>query len=167
MPKQLHPDLSTGETFYRWTIEEYEKYDRNRAWFVFMSTVGVVFVVYGVLGNNFLFSLIIILAGIILFLHHHQEPVQVNVEITELGIVLGNRFYPYDEIENFFVIYHPPEVKTLFFETAHALRPRLRIPLGDMNPVEIRHTLQAFLSEDVDRVEEPMSDMIARRWRIL
>ena len=166
--QRVHPDLPMGETLYRWTIKEYEPYERNRAWYVFMVLVGLGLVFYGILSNNFLFSLIIILAGIILFLHEHQEPLLVNFEIAELGIVVGNRFYSYDELDAFFIIYQPPEVKTLFFETKDILRPRLRIPLeNDTNPLEVRHTLQTFLPEDVDRTEEPMSDMIARRWRLM
>lgn len=167
MPKSIHTDVPTGDIFHSWQVEEFVKYDRNRLWHIFMIIAGLLLVVYGMMSNNFLFSLIIILAGIILFLHSHGEPLLIPFRIAELGVVVGDRFYPYDELDMFFIIYQPPEVKTLFLEPKSPLRPRLRIPLGDVNPVEVRHTLQAFLSEDTERNEEPMSDMIARRWRLL
>lgn len=167
MPQTLRAGVQTGEILHHWTVQEYARYDRTVWWYVFMISVGLVFIVYGVLSSNFLFSLIILLAGIIFFLQSRAEPLAVDFQIAELGVRIGSRFYSYEELDGFFVIYHPPEVKTLFLETKHALRPRLRIPLMDANPVEVRHTLQAFLPEDVERTEEPMSDMISRRWGMM
>lgn len=167
MPTSLLKDIPTGNVLHQWPVMEFTKYDRNRLWYAVMIPAALLLVAYGMISNNFLFSLIIILAGIILFLHEHQEPMTVNFAITELGIAIGNRFYPYDELTAFFIVYQPPEVQTLFFETKNILRPRIRVPLDDRNPVDIRHTLQAFLPEDTDRAEEPMSDMVARRWRLM
>lgn len=167
MPQLLQTDIATGDILSRWDVEEYARHDRTRVWYVFMLAVGVGFVLYGVFTNNFLFSLIIILAAIILFFQSRTEPFSVTFQIAELGVMVGNRFYPYDELDSFFIVYNPPEVKTLFLETRSSLRPRLRIPLCEMNPVEVRHTLQAFLPEDLERTEEPMSDMISRRWGLM
>jgi hypothetical protein len=57
-------------------------------------------------------------------------------------------------------------VKSLFIETKSTFQPRLRIPLLDENPVEIRHTLQKYLDEDISQEEEPFSDKLARSWRL-
>lgn len=167
MPTTIRTDIQTGEILHRWSVEEYARYDRTIWWYVFMISVSLIFVVYGIFSSNFLFSLIIILAGIILFLQSRADPLVVDFQVAELGVLIGNRFYPYEELDGFFVIYNPPEVKMLFFETKSAVRPRLRIPLTDANPVEVRHTLQAFLPEDIECTEEPMSDMISRRLGIM
>ena len=157
----------TGEVFHRWGVDEYTQYDRSRLWYIVMISLGLVLVIYGIFSNNFLFSLVIILAAIILFLQSYQRPLSVSFQIAELGVIVGDRFYPYAELTGFYLIYHPPEVKTLFLVTRHPLRPNLHVDLGDMNPNEIRSTLQAFLPEETEIEEEPMSDMVARRWRIL
>ena len=132
-----------------------------------MITIGLIFVLYGIFSNNFLFSLIIILTGIILFVHSRQEPMPLPFQIAELGVIVGKRFYHYDELKSFYLVYQPPEVKTLFFETKNPLRPHLRVSLYDVNPLQVRDTLRQFLTEDLDHTEEPLSDMIARHWRIL
>jgi hypothetical protein len=167
MPKPLSADTATGSILHQWSVTEFTRYDRSRSWYAFMISVAAVLIVYGMWSNNFLFALIIILAGIILFLQEQREPIDVDFAISELGVVIGRRFYPYEELEHFFIVYRPPEVQTLFFETKNMLHPRVRVPLDDRNPIDIRHTLQAFLPEDTDRTEEPMSDMIARRWRLM
>ena len=123
-------------------------------------------VVYGMLSGNFLFSLVIILFSIILFMQSHQEPLQVQFQITELGVVVGGKFYTFSELNAFYIIYNPPEVKTLYFETKSILHPNLRIPLLDQNPVELKHTLREYLAEDTEKEEEPLSDRAARNWKL-
>jgi hypothetical protein len=69
-------------------------------------------------------------------------------------------------LRDFFIIYNPKEeVKMLFFETT-GLKPRLRIPLVDEDPTQIRKTLLNFLEEDLKQEDEPLSDYIARKWKL-
>jgi len=131
-----------------------------------MGGLGIFFVVYGVVTRDFLFSLIIILFAIILFLQAHQDPKQISFKITELGVVVGNRFYSFSELDSFFIIYNPPDVKTLFLETKEVLKPMIRVPLLDMNPVDVKNVLRAYLPENFERENEPLSDRAARNWQI-
>ena len=166
MPRSLTPDTLTGDVLQEWTIQEYDQHERGSLWYIIMITVGLALVAYGLLSDNFIFSLIIILSAIILFLQSHQEAPQVLFQITELGVVVGSRFYPYTELKDFYIIYNPPEVKTVYIEPKSTVRPTLRIPLLDQNPLDIRAHLQQFLPEDLEKEEEPASDAIARRWKI-
>ncbi|MFZ2190491.1 MAG: hypothetical protein WA057_06540 [Candidatus Magasanikiibacteriota bacterium] len=166
MPEKITEDTLTGDMLHEWTIQEYEQHDRGRLWYIIMIALGLGFVLIGIFTGNFLFSLIIILAGIIIFLQSNQAPLQVSFKITELGIVIGNRFYKYSEFLDFYIIYQPPRVKTLFLETNSALRPLVRIPLLDKNPVDVRHSLLEFLTENLEKEDEPLSDRIARNWQI-
>lgn len=166
MPKIISTDTALGTAIHEWRITEYERYDRSNRWYIVISVIGVVLVLYGLWDSNFLFSLIIMLAAIILFLWSHQEPTAVVFQITTTGIVVGNRLYPYNELENFYIVYEPPEVKMLFISPKSTFRPTLRIPLDDQNPLQIRQTLRQFLAEDIDKEEEPASETAARRWKL-
>lgn len=165
MPKQINNDTLLGDILYEWTIQEYEQYNRGLWWYIVTITLGLLLVLYGIMSGNFLFSLIVILFGIIIFLQSHQTPLQVPFIIAELGVVVGNAFYPYSELDEFYIIYQPPRIKTLFIETKSVLRPALRIPLLDINPVDVRHTLLEYLEEDLEKEEEPMADSFARNWK--
>ncbi len=166
MPEVLQQDTLTGDVLHQWSVREYERHDRGRWWFVLMFVLGFVLVIYGLFSQNFLFSLIIILFGIILFLQSHQDPIHIEFAVSELGIVVGTRFYSYDELESFYIIYKPPAIKMLFIETKSFFRPLLRIPLDDQNPVELRHTLQDNLDENLEKEDEPISDTFARNWKL-
>lgn len=166
MPKPLSQQPQTGAVLHEWAVREYEEHPRSPYWYIVMIILGILLVAYGFFTGNFLFALIIILAGIIVFLQSYEEPIQIPFRITELGIIISNRFYSYSEFEHFAIVYHPPEVKTLYLDTKSFSKPLIRIPLQDQNPVAIRHTLQEFLLEDLEREEEPLSDRIARNWGI-
>lgn len=162
MAIRMNQNPTTGEVLYRWSIPEYLQYERKPVWYIAMIVIGLFFVLFGLFTGNFLFSLIIILFAIIIFIQSHQEPPLIPFQITELGIIISDRFYPYSELDSFYIVYDPPAVKTLFFETNSFYHPLLRIPLEDQNPVEIRHVLQEFLDEDLDKEDEPISDKVAR-----
>src|SRR3989338_3764668 len=165
MPQKITEETLLGDVIHEWTILEYEKHARGMLWYVLAAVLGLALVLYGVFTGNFLFSLIVILAAIILFLQSHQEPRQIPFQITDLGVIVGTRFYPYAEFENFYIVYNPPEVKTLFLDTKNTLQPILRIPLLDMNPIEVKHSLREYLSEDIEK-EEQLTDRAARNWKI-
>ncbi len=166
MPKPITPELVTGNVLHEWEVSEYERHERSTRWYVIMMIIGVFFIGYALFTQNFLFALIIVLFAIILFLQAHQDAPIIGIKITDLGLVIHNRFYEYSELGKFYIIYNPPEVKTVFVETDSSLRPRLRLPLLDNDPNEIRFTLRQHLVEDTEIEEEPLSDRFARSWRI-
>ena len=166
MPKKLYDVASVGNVQHQWSVTEYERHDRAPFWYVFMISIGIVLVVFGLFTGNFLFSLIIILFAIILFLQSQQHPIEVPFLITNVGVVVSDRFYSYSELKEFYIIYQPPAIKTLYIETGSVWHPRLHIPLYDQNPVEVRHTLQNYLIENIEKEDEPLSDRLSRNWGI-
>jgi len=166
MPKVVTEETTLGDTLMEWSIAEYEQHDRPNSWYVIMTIIGVLLVGYAIFTNNFMFAIIIVLFVIIVFLQSHQDPIVVPFRITEAGVIINNRLYIYSELTDFYIIYHPPEIKMLFIETTSAIRPRIRVPLMDMDPVKVRELLLEFLEENLEKEEEPMSDMVARQWRI-
>ena len=93
-------------------------------------------------------------------------PAQLMVSIFEDGIQAGENFYAYRDLKSFWIIYEPPEVKTLYFDFKSAWRPRLPVPLAEENPVEVRRFLLKYLEEDLSRESEPTSDALSRLLRL-
>ena len=167
MPQIITDPDAVGTVLHEWEVNEYERHDRSRGWYVFMAVLGISLLLYALLKQNFLFALIVVLFAMILFLQSHQTAPKVVVRVTDRGVGIQHRFYTYNELDNFFIIYQPPEVKVLFIDTKTALRPRLRLPLLDNDPNDLRFTLRQYLPEDTEAEEEPLSDRMARMWRIL
>ncbi|MFH1890234.1 MAG: hypothetical protein ABIJ91_01560 [Candidatus Kuenenbacteria bacterium] len=146
----------------KWSFLEYDQYDRSRGWYLLAIIIGGFILVYSVLTANYLFALIIIMAGIILVIKHHNNPDEIKFEINRQGIKLGKNECKYNTLENFWIIYEPPEVKNLYFNFKSTIRPRLTIPIGDQNPVHIKALLREYLEEDLEQENEPVSEILGR-----
>lgn len=167
MPVNLNKsNANIGGVIFEWVVSEYEKHDRSRRWYIIMALIGTALLLYSVISGNYLFTLVVVLFGIVLFLQDIQQPMEVQFAITETGIVVGNQYYPFKEVANYWIIYNPPEVKNIYFATNNVLKHRIQIPLLDNDPLPIRDFLNQFIVEDIDQEEEPLSDRLGRVFKL-
>lgn len=149
-----------------WSFQEYSKHERSQVWYITAIIVLGLMISYAVITYNFLFLILLVLTAIIVILQIKNKPKRVKCEITEQGIQLGRKFYKYEDLDCFWVIYNPPKIKNLFFEFKNKFKHRITVPLGQQNPVKVRSLLLEFLDEDLDREEEPTSDTVGRLLKI-
>lgn len=151
------------EELITWSVKEYDKHERSKRWYIIAISLTLGLLLFSFLTANFLFAVIIIIASLVVILHDGQEPVSLKVSLTEEGVIVGSKFYDYDEFENFSIVYKPSqEVKRLYIEFKNAIRPRLSFSLDEMNPLPIRDYLLKCLPEDLERTDEPLSEGLAR-----
>ncbi|MEK7213463.1 MAG: hypothetical protein AAB678_03450 [Patescibacteria group bacterium] len=167
MPQDItKEEVNLGQVIYQWSVKEYEQYERDGRWYWMMGIPGAALLVYAILAANYLFALVVVLFAIILFMHGIAEPVQVDFAITNTGLVLGRKYYKYNELSDFWIIYTPPEVKNLYFSVRTLTKHRLQISLLDNDPRPIRDYLKQYLVEDLEQEEEPLSDKIGRLFKL-
>jgi len=154
-----------GQILMSWSFPEYAKYRRSVGWYVGMVIVVGSLLLYCVLTANFLFAVIVVMMLMVVVFHNLREPVRVDFYITEDGLKVGERFYAWSDIKNFWIIYQPPEVKTLYFDFK-GLAPNLPVDLQDQNPIKVREVLLRFLKEDLTRERELAGDELSRWLKI-
>ncbi len=155
---QAHP----GREVLSWMIDEYERHQRGPIWYAAAGSLALAAVIYAIVTQNFLFAVIIIMFGVILGLASLREPRRIEFVVTDLGIGVDGRFFPYKDFKNFWILYEPPEVKNVYLEFRLAVNPHIIVPLHEQNPLEVRDALRRFLDEDAARNEEPFADLLAR-----
>ena len=155
-----------GRVLAEWEVPEYIKYERSRVWYVIAGGLAVALFIYSIVTLNFLFSIIIGLISAIVFLHERRHPDMIHFMILEGGIVLGDRFHPYKNLNSFWIIYEPPIVQILYLGVNSTWRRELPIHLEDQNPVAIRRILLNYLEEDLDKEEEATEEGLGRFFRI-
>lgn len=148
-----------GKILLVWEFPEYERQNRSKAWYLAASIVVALLLLYALVTVNFLFAVIIIMGAIILILKEKFVPQSVKFAVSEKGISVDGRFYPYALLHSFYLIYRPGEVKKLFLEFKSFLRPRLNIPLMSQNPLAVRDLLNDYLTEDTEKEDEPASEV--------
>ena len=161
--KQEEQTIDYGDEIIGWEVPEYDKHERTKAWYITASIIAVLLLLYSFWTANFLFAVIIIITSLVIILHDGREPDMVRFSITDEGVVIGRKFYDFDEIKDFAIVYKPKQgVKNLYFEFKNALKHRLSIPLQDMNPLPIRENLLKYLKEDLERTDQPTSEGLAK-----
>lgn len=155
-----------GEELLSWTIDEYVRHERGPVWYALAITTTVAILLYAVVTQNFLFAVIVIMFAVITGLSSLREPRKLMFVVTDLGIAVGEKFFPFKDFKNFWVLYEPPQVKNVYLEFRRAALPHLVVPLDEQDPLTIRETLLRFMHEDLSKDEEPFGDLIARIFKI-
>lgn len=156
-----------GKKITGWKVPEFDKHKREQGWYILASIAAILLIVYAFLSGNFLFAAIIVIGALIIILHDGQEPLMVNFVITDEGLIVGKRFYDYDAIKNFSIVYKPKDnIKNLYFEFKNVIKPRLSIPLKNLNPLPIRENLLKYLAEDLERTDQPLSEALAKMFKL-
>jgi preprotein translocase subunit SecG len=165
----------SNDQYLRWPVPEYRNPERSKTWyilaviFIFIALFFCFFtfqswhLVWLGLSSNFLFALFIIIAIIIMIINNNQSPLMANIELGPEGVRIGQKFYDYDEIKNFAVLYKPKQsVKNLYFEMKNSIHPRVSIPLRHMDALTVRNFLVRYLEENLERTEVPLSEQLTK-----
>ena len=162
---KINQPADHGKVFFLWKFSEFTKHERGKNWYIIAGIVALLLLVYSAFSANLLFALVIIIF-ILVILMFQRNTDEVEFQIHEDGISVNRNFYDYKDIKNFFIIYEPPQVKTLYFEPKSLFSPRIPIPFKDQDPVKIREVLLGYLEEDLDQENEPLSDQISRLFKL-
>jgi len=159
-------EIANAQSLFVWEMPSHEQHERTPVWYLIVSLLALASVVYGVLANNYLFALIVLISAVILILVNNDEPGNILVQIGHNGIVVDGNFVLYDQLADFSVIYHPPFTKVLYLERKISFKPRIKLYLEDQDPLAIRQHLLKYLPENLDLRDEHVSDIVGRLLRI-
>ncbi len=160
------PQEPRGEILMDWEFPEFTRHDRGRAWYLAYAIITIGLIVFGVLSRNYTFAMLLVLLTLVIIIRLRRDPLPVHFAIRDEGIEVGNNFYAWREMKEFWIIYRPPTVKKIYFIFKSGLRPEIDVALGDQNPVQVRQYLSERLLENATREEEPAGDQISRVLKI-
>jgi len=158
--------IDKGQVILNWHFQEFEKHDRSPLWYFIMFGISIALLVVSVITSNFLFAVIIVMFVVMILIQDKKIPAEIEIKIMDAGIEIGNKFFQYRDLKEFFIVYEPPILSNLFIRPKNKLTPTFNIPLLDQNPLKVRDTLLEFLSEDIDADEEPTSDFLSRLMKL-
>ena len=146
-----------------WEAEEFAYHPKDSQWFITAGIVALgVFVSLLILKNVF-GAATILLFFIIIYLYVTKKTTIIPVTINTRGVAVKNKLAPYSNIASFWILYEPP-IKELILIRKEHFTPKITIPLGTANPIEVRNILLANAVKEKEE-EESLTDIIARRLR--
>jgi hypothetical protein len=164
--EEQEPVVHIGVPQIEWDVDEFPAHQRGKLWYTVSAILGVALIIYAIVTANFLFAVIVLMIGVITLLSTFTKPDRVPVIITNTGVVVSDMYYDFDAIRDFSIAYDPPHVKNLYFEFHSALHPLLTVPLEDKDPNEVRELLLPFCLENLSRVEESLTDVVRRMYKL-
>lgn len=146
-----------------WKFPEVVSYNRTKRWYYIAGVFWLFCFGYAILTGNFMFAGIMVMGSFVYFYSQSEASKDIVFNITEEGIEVGRHSYLYKELSAFWIVYEPSEnVKTLYFDFKNKLYTSLSVPLMGQNPLSVREILLRYLPEDLQKEEEPMSDIFNR-----
>ena len=123
-----------------WRAPEHQHVERGKDWYWALGIVAVSSALTAILFSNFLFALLIVVAAGTLGMIASHKPQEVDFELSQRGLVIGDEFYPYDHMHAFWVGDDNGK-PTLFIDTPRFMTPDLVIPIEDVDPAHIHAML--------------------------
>lgn len=161
--KRGQAKASSAPEAFTWEVPEYDRPERNKAWYIIAAAIALAIIIYAVWDKNYIFALFILIAAVILMVFDRREAPLLKVKIDGKGLAVGSSAYEYTELKDFFIIYRPQEdIKNLYFHFKSAVRHRLSIPLFKTDPILIRNFLRRYLPEDLDKTNQPLSESLTK-----
>ena len=158
--------IQDQEILMSWEFPEYLKPERGKIWYVCFFSVVILLLIYSMITINFLFAIIVIISSIIVLMRFKHQPGVVDFAITKDGLMVEEKFYAFEQIQDFYIIYKPKEIKNLYFEFKSIVRPRIIIPLEDQNPLAVRDLLKQYLDENLEKEQEPASEAFRKLFKL-
>lgn len=146
-----------------WEAPEYEYREKSGDWYWAVGIVTVGFLALALILKNFLFAIIVAIAGFTLAVYGARPPRVIPFAITSRGVKIGNVLYPYETLKSFWINYDPPHIREIYLISKKFLMPQISLPLAGTDPNEVREHLLKFLEEK--EIQESLSDTIARFFR--
>lgn len=145
-----------------WQAPEYVHYPKSAVWFATLSLIGAGLIVFFLFKKDFLTAALFFLLTLTVFFFSRKKPGIVTVKLASTGLTYNEARLPWQKIQSFWIVYEPPEIKTLNFKTSAYLNRLITIQLDDADPAAIHEFLLQYLPEDENQ-EEQFADKIARK----
>lgn len=157
-----NPNPSSTPKELSWQALEFTEYKKHPLWYVALAVLIAGLVLYGIYTQSWTTVVTFILFGLMIANYAARKPKTVTVKLTSNGVSVDTANYEYKVVRKFWIIYYPPEVKTLYLETNAYLNNLIRIELGNQDPRKVKEFLKPYLEEDLEATES-IADVIARK----
>lgn len=135
---------------FSWRGPDFIKHEKTMKWYFFASIAVLLLIIWALLENSAAMAIAILISAGVYFLYESQHPQEVQIMITEVGVRIGDIFYPYSELKSFYIEYNS-NVKRLHF-TKNG-RTAIKIDINLPDDLDIAGLREYLLTELVEEEE--------------
>jgi hypothetical protein len=156
MEENTNPENTTGaKQPITWRSYEYLHFEKNAEWYWALGLITVSGAITALIFKDVLFAIFILIAGFVLAIFASRKPEEVEFSITQRGVKINEKLYPYKSLKSFGIDeLTPKHTPQLILEQNHNLSPDIIIPLDKVDADKVHDFLSSFLPEEDH--EEPL-----------
>jgi hypothetical protein len=152
-----------GNSIFSWEFLDKEPASTNKKFYLIISSVFALLIVYAFWTTNFLFGIFLLLFSFILVLEWQRPPQKEKIIIYQNGVQITNTFYEWKDIEKFSILYVPPHLGKIYFHFKGLIGVETFVPFDRQDPNILREFLKQYLKEDLAKDKENFIDLL-RHW---
>lgn len=156
-----HTSSPKAQASISWRTPEYEYREKTTDWYWTLGIITLLLAIFAIWERNFIFFVMIIVGSFTVVLYAVKRPSIVSITISGRGVQIDDRLFPYETLQSFWIFYEIGGEKEISFKTKGAISNSLKIPLGDLDPLEVRELLLRFLPEKTQ--ERSLVDALMKR----
>lgn len=130
-----------------WTAPEYIHTQKTTDWYWIVGIVTLTIAIISIVLNNIIFALLIIIGMGTLCMYASREPRRVPIEISPAGVRIGGYFYPYDNLDSFWVETNDAYPRVIF-KSQKKMMLYITALIENVDPDEIKNMLVTHLKEE-------------------
>ena len=147
-----------------WKALEYQDYSYDWKYYGVFALALLAVLGYSIYAQDwFVLAIAVILAGF-MFWYQRKKPVERTYRLTQLGMYIDHRFYPYHDIYSYWLQLNT-SYRSLNIIFAKKYIPQMTILFGETDPMKIRQVLSKYIPEE-DSHTENMQDRLMRWFRL-
>lgn len=141
-----------------WDAPEHHHVEKNGDWFWILGIVTIVATVSAIFFGNFLFAILILIAGTVMGLVANQIPQIIPFAVSTRGLRVGSVLYPYSTLECFYLDEDHELGPQLLARSSRLFMPLIIMPV----PEEYLHEIEAILESRLpeEHLEEPIANKL-------
>lgn len=154
-------DQKTEKTI-SWEAHEFRHYPKNIGWYVTLIAITILIMGFFAIVQSDIFAAVCLgIIGMLVIFFSRQAPKLTTIEIDNKGIKFGDLFYPYKQLQYFWIVNNDNH-KTINFHTSAFINNTVILELADQDPEKIRQHLLVHLIEHTETEETGPQRMMHR-----
>jgi len=143
--EEIKNNLENPKILFEWTAKTDKLSGKNLLLAATFALVIITALVFWL--KNYFGAVTIFLLYIVFYLYYGREGKEFKFALRNDGIETEEKFFFYDSLKSFRIIYQAGATKELKIISKKKLMPEISFPIGSADPVKIREIILKFLPE--------------------
>ncbi len=133
---------------FTWDSMEFEYKEKTKNWYIYVGIVTLLLIVLSIIIKDYLFGVLILIGGFLMFSLSTKKPEILPVEISQHGIKIHGDMYPYTDIYSFWIGQNKRNEAILLISTNRKISSTISVNIApQINIMQIREFLLQFIKE--------------------